>query len=183
MYLIGFESSCDETAASVLRVEDGKLTVLTDIIASQVETHRRFGGVVPEIAGRAHIEAISRITYEALSVAGIEPDALDCVAVTSHPGLIGALLVAVNFAKSFALSHRLPLVEVDHMRAHIAAAYLTGTPPKPPLSSPAPSSGRILMVSSAACRVWMTSGFPQAREARIWVRKRSICHFWRGLTR
>ena len=116
MYLIGFESSCDETAASVLRVEDGKLTVLSDIIASQVETHRRFGGVVPEIAGRAHIEAISRITYEALSVAGIEPDALDCVAVTSHPGLIGALLVAVNFAKSFALSHRLPLVEVDHMR-------------------------------------------------------------------
>ena len=63
MYLIGFESSCDETAASVLRVEDGKLTVLSDIIASQVETHRRFGGVVPEIAGRAHIEAISRITY------------------------------------------------------------------------------------------------------------------------
>ena len=132
MYLIGFESSCDETAASVLRVEDGKLTVLSDIIASQVETHRRFGGVVPEIAGRAHIEAISRITYEALSAAGIGADALDCVAVTSHPGLIGALLVAVNFAKSFALSHRLPLVEVDHMRAHIAAAYLTGTPPKPP---------------------------------------------------
>ena len=141
MYLIGFESSCDETAASVLRVEDGKLTVLSDIIASQVETHRRFGGVVPEIAGRAHIEAISRITYEALSTAGIEPDALDCVAVTSHPGLIGALLVAVNFAKSFALSHRLPLVEVDHMRAHIAAAYLTETPPKPPFIAMAVSGG------------------------------------------
>ncbi len=141
MYLIGFESSCDETAASVLRAEDGKLTVLSDVIASQVETHRRFGGVVPEIAGRAHIEAISRITYEALDRAGIPAGALDCVAVTSHPGLIGALLVAVNFAKSFALSQKLPLVEVDHMRAHIAASYLTETPPTPPFIAMAVSGG------------------------------------------
>ena len=141
MYLIGFESSCDETAASVLRAEGDRLTVLSDVVASQVETHRRFGGVVPEIAGRAHIEAISRITYEALDRAGITAEALGCVAVTSHPGLIGALLVAVNFAKSFAASQKLPLVEVDHMRAHIAASYLTETPPAPPFIAMAVSGG------------------------------------------
>lgn len=141
MYLIGFESSCDETAVSVLRAEDGRLTVLSDVVASQIETHRRFGGVVPEIAGRAHIEAISRITYEALDTAGITSDALGCVAVTSHPGLIGALLVAVNFAKSFAVSRGLPLVEVDHMRAHIAASYLGDMPPQPPFIAMAVSGG------------------------------------------
>ena len=141
MYLIGFESSCDETAVSVLRAEGGVLTVLSDIVASQVETHRRFGGVVPEIAGRAHVEAISRITYEALQTAGIDPEMIGCVAVTSHPGLIGALLVAVNFAKSFAVSRGIPLVEADHMRAHIAASYLTDTPPKPPFIAMAVSGG------------------------------------------
>lgn len=141
MYILGFESSCDETAVAVLRAEEGRLTLLSDIVASQVETHRRFGGVVPEIAGRAHVEVISRITYEALDTAAISLDDVDCIAVTSHPGLIGALLVAVSFAKALAVSRSIPLVEVDHMRAHIAAAYLTDTPPRPPFLAMAVSGG------------------------------------------
>ena len=110
MYLLGFESSCDETAASVLEVTDGRFVIRSNIVASQIEIHRRFGGVVPEIAGRAHIEAISRITEEALSTAGVSLSDIGCIAVTSHPGLIGALLVAVNFAKALAVSNGIPLV-------------------------------------------------------------------------
>ncbi len=141
MLFLGFESSCDETAVSVVEYADGKFTVLSDIVASQIETHRLFGGVVPEIAGRAHVEAISRITYEALETAGVTPAEITAVAVTSHPGLIGALLVAVNFAKSFAVANDLSLVEVDHMKAHIATAYLTEEAPKPPFVAAALSGG------------------------------------------
>lgn len=141
MIILGFESSCDETACAVLSVREGNLTTLSNIVASQIETHRLYGGVVPEIAGRAHIEAISRITYEALGTAGVSLSDVDLVAVTSHPGLIGALLVAVNFAKSLAYANRIPLVEVDHMRSHIASAYLLPNPPKPPFIGMAVSGG------------------------------------------
>ncbi|MCQ2385712.1 MAG: tRNA (adenosine(37)-N6)-threonylcarbamoyltransferase complex transferase subunit TsaD, partial [Clostridia bacterium] len=141
-YLLGLESSCDETAAAVVYAdENGKLTLLSDVVASQVETHRLYGGVVPEIAGRAHIEAISQITYEALEKASVSPEQLSCVAVTGYPGLIGALLVAVNFAKAFALRYRLPLVSVDHIKGHVAAAYLTDTPPVPPFTALVTSGG------------------------------------------
>ncbi len=141
MIILGFESSCDETACSVVRAEGDKLSILSNIVASQIETHRLYGGVVPEIAGRAHIEAISNITYEALEAASIAPDGVDVVAVTGHPGLIGALLVALNFAKSFAASYHIPLVEVDHMKAHIASAYLQESAPKPPFLAMAVSGG------------------------------------------
>ena len=124
MYILGIESSCDETSAAVVRMEEGRREVLSNIVASQIEIHRLYGGVVPEIASRAHIEAISRITYEALGVAGISINDIGCVAVTSHPGLIGALLVGVNFAKSLAFAQGIPLVAVNHIKAHIAAAYL-----------------------------------------------------------
>ena len=132
MYILGMESSCDETSVAVLKVEDGKFTVLSDIIASQIETHRLYGGVVPEIASRAHIEAISRITYEALDEAKVTLSDIDCIAVTSHPGLIGALLVGVNFGKSLAFANKIPLVSVNHINGHIAAAYLTDDTLKPP---------------------------------------------------
>ena len=132
MYILGMESSCDETSVAVLKAEDGKFTVLSDIIASQIETHRLYGGVVPEIASRAHIEAISRITYEALDEAKITLSDVDCIAVTSHPGLIGALLVGVNFGKSLAFANKIPLVSVNHINGHIAAAYLTDDTLKPP---------------------------------------------------
>ena len=123
MYILGIESSCDETSAAVALMEEGKREILSNIVASQIETHRLYGGVVPEIASRAHIEAISRITYEALSVAGLKIEDIGCIAVTSHPGLIGALLVGVNFAKSLSFAYGIPLVAVNHVKAHVAAAY------------------------------------------------------------
>ncbi len=124
MYILGIESSCDETSAAVVRMDENTREVLSNIVASQIEIHRLYGGVVPEIASRAHIEAISRITYQALEEAGITIKDVGCIAVTSHPGLIGALLVGVNFAKSLALAHSIPLVPVNHVKAHVAAAYL-----------------------------------------------------------
>lgn len=140
--ILGFESSCDETAAAIVEAdEDGRLRVLSDVVASQVDTHRLYGGVVPEIAGRAHAEAISNITYEVFANTGLSPADIDAVAVTTHPGLIGALLVAVNFAKSFAARYSLPLVPVDHIRGHIAASYLTPEPPAPPYLALAVSGG------------------------------------------
>ena len=132
MYLLSIESSCDETAAAVIRAEGDRLTILADIVASQADTHRLFGGVVPEIASRAHAEVITAITYQALNEAGVTLDQIDAVAVTDHPGLIGALLVGVNFAKSLAYANGIPLVAVDHIRGHIAAAYFDAEPPKPP---------------------------------------------------
>ncbi len=140
--IIGFESSCDETAVSIVETEgDGTFRILSNVVASQIATHRLYGGVVPEIASRAHIDAISSLTYEALSEAKLTPRDLTAVAVTTHPGLIGALLVAVNFAKSFAARYALPLVGVDHIKGHIAAAYLTETPPTPPFLSLVVSGG------------------------------------------
>lgn len=141
-YILGLESSCDETAAAVLAVNDkGEFRVLSSIVASQVDTHRLYGGVVPEIASRAHAEAISSITYEALEKAGMTPKDLHAVAVTTHPGLIGALLVGVNFAKAFAFANHIPLYSIDHMKGHIAAAYLGEEPPKPPFLALAVSGG------------------------------------------
>lgn len=124
MYILGIESSCDETSAAVVRMAEGRREILSNIVASQIETHRLYGGVVPEIASRAHIEAISSVTYEALDTAGLRITDIDCIAVTSHPGLIGALLVGVNFAKSLSLAYGIPLVAVNHVKAHVAAAYL-----------------------------------------------------------
>ena len=125
MYILGMESSCDETSAAVVEYRDGVFEIKSNIVASQIETHRLYGGVVPEIASRAHIEAVSSITTEALETAGITLKDLDCVAVTTHPGLIGALLVGVNFAKSLAFANDIPLVSVNHIHGHISAAYLT----------------------------------------------------------
>ncbi len=132
MYLLSIESSCDETAAAVISAEDNRLTVLADIIASQADTHRLYGGVVPEIASRAHAEVVSEITYRALADSGVPLASIGAVAVTDHPGLIGALLVGVNFAKSLAFANGIPLVAVDHIRGHIAAAYYDKEPPTPP---------------------------------------------------
>ena len=141
MNVLAFESSCDETSAAVVSYSDGRFSVKSNIIASQVETHRLYGGVVPEIASRAHIEAISRITYEALEVAGLGLSDIDLVAVTANPGLIGALLVGVNFAKALAAANSIPLVAVDHIKGHIAAAYLGEEAPRPPYLALAVSGG------------------------------------------
>ncbi len=139
MYILGIESSCDETSASVINGETR--TVLSNIVASQIEIHRLYGGVVPEIAGRAHIEAISRITYRALDEASVKLSDIGAIAVTAHPGLIGALLVGVNFAKSLAYANKIPLVAVNHIKAHVAAAYLTDPTLEPPFLAVVVSGG------------------------------------------
>lgn len=129
MLILGIESSCDETAASV--VEDGR-RILSSVIASQVEEHRIYGGVVPEIASRRHSEASVGVVREALEQSGKSLKELDGIAVTYAPGLIGALLVGVNFAKGLSLSTGLPLIPVHHLRGHIAANYLTSPQLEPP---------------------------------------------------
>lgn len=142
MNILAFESSCDETSAAVVEKTENGFVIKSNIIASQIETHRLYGGVVPEIASRAHIEAISRITYEALGEADVTLSDIDLVAVTSNPGLIGALLVGVNFAKALAVANGIPLVAVDHIRGHISATYLTeGETPRPPYIALAVSGG------------------------------------------
>lgn len=129
MKILAVESSCDETAAAV--VENGR-TVLSSIIASQVEEHALYGGVVPEIASRRHAEAISAITARALEEANYSLSDMDALAVTAAPGLIGALLVGVNFVKGLALSASKPLIPVHHIRGHIAANYLAFPQLAPP---------------------------------------------------
>ena len=129
MNILAFESSCDETAVAV--VQDGRIA-LSNCIASQVEEHKLYGGVVPEIASRRHTEAISGLTKAALEQAGMTLSQIDAVAVTYAPGLIGALLVGVNFAKSLASAAGLPLIPVHHLRSHIAANYLAHPDLKPP---------------------------------------------------
>ena len=141
MYILGMESSCDETSAAVVEMGEGVRAIRSNIVASQIETHRLYGGVVPEIASRAHIEAISRITYQALQEAGITANQLGGIAVTAFPGLIGALLVGVNFAKSMAYSRGLPLVAVNHIHGHVAASYLSHPDLEPPFLALVVSGG------------------------------------------
>lgn len=141
MNILAFESSCDETSAAVVSQSEKGFTVKSNIISSQIETHRLYGGVVPEIASRAHTEVISAITYEALETAGLKISDIDLIAVTANPGLIGALLVGVNFAKGLAAANGIPLVAVDHIKGHIGAAYLLDEAPKPPFLAMAVSGG------------------------------------------
>ena len=138
MKILGIESSCDETAASV--VEDGR-RVLSNVIASQVEEHKIYGGVVPEIASRRHTEAICGVVEKALEDAGCTMGDIDAIAVTYAPGLIGALLVGVNYAKGLSFSTGKPLVPVHHLRGHIAANYISCEEIKPPFLSLVVSGG------------------------------------------
>lgn len=143
MLILSVESSCDETAVALVR--DGR-KVLTDCIASQVPLHRLYGGVVPEIASRKHIEAIYALAEEALKKAGVTRDEIDAVAVTYAPGLIGALLVGVNFAKAAALALGVPLIPVHHIRGHIAANYIAYPDLKPPFLCLVVSGGHTMLV-------------------------------------
>ncbi|MEG1887188.1 MAG: tRNA (adenosine(37)-N6)-threonylcarbamoyltransferase complex transferase subunit TsaD [Oscillospiraceae bacterium] len=142
MKILSIESSCDETAAAV--VEERK--VLSNVVATQIEQHRVFGGVVPEIASRAHTEAICSVVDEAIRQAGISTSEIDAVAVTFAPGLIGALLVGVNFAKGLAMSLDVPLIPVHHLRSHIAANYIAHSELKPPFLCLMVSGGNSLIV-------------------------------------
>lgn len=142
MKILAIESSCDETAASV--VENGR-KVLSSVIASQVSEHIKFGGVVPEIASRRHAENISAVVNKALSDAELALDDIDAVAVTYAPGLIGALLVGVNYAKALSFGKNLPLIPVHHLRSHIAANYITHPDLEPPFFCLVVSGGNTLI--------------------------------------
>lgn len=142
MKILAIESSCDETAASV--VENGR-KVLSSVIASQVSEHIKFGGVVPEIASRRHAENISAVVNKALSDAELTLDEIDAVAVTYAPGLIGALLVGVNYAKALSYGKNLPLIPVHHLRSHIAANYITHPDLEPPFFCLVVSGGNTLI--------------------------------------
>ena len=143
MKILAVESSCDETAVSI--VEDGRM-VLTDQIASQVDLHRIYGGVVPEIASRKHIEAIYGLADQALAATNLTRDDIDAVAVTYAPGLIGAVLVGVNFAKAAAFALDKPLIPVHHIRGHIAANYIAYPELKPPFLCLVVSGGHTMIV-------------------------------------
>ena len=143
MNILAVESSCDETAVAI--VQDGR-KVLTDCIASQVDLHRIYGGVVPEIASRKHIEAIYGLADQALERANLTRKDIDAVAVTYAPGLIGAVLVGVNFAKAAALAMGKPLIPVHHIRGHIAANYLAYPELEPPFLCLVVSGGHTMII-------------------------------------
>ena len=143
MLILSIESSCDETSAAVTRGRE----VLSNIISTQIDEHRIYGGVVPEIASRRHCENISAVVKEAVDTAGITFSDIDAVAVTAYPGLIGALLTGVNFAKGLSLSLNKPLIAVHHLRSHIAANYLTHKDLKPPFLCLVVSGGNTVICS------------------------------------
>ena len=143
MNILAIESSCDETAVAVCR--DGR-EVLSDAIVSQADMHALYGGVVPEIASRRHVEAVGGLADRALEEAGLERRDIDAVAVTYAPGLIGALLVGVNFAKAVSYGLQVPLIPVHHVRGHIAAGYIAFPELTPPFLCLAISGGNTLLV-------------------------------------
>lgn len=145
MRILAIESSCDETAAAV--IEDGR-NILSSVVDTQIETHALYGGVVPEIASRRHMEAVVRVTEQALSDAKMDKYEVDAVAATCAPGLIGALLVGANFGKSLAFALEKPFIPVHHIRGHIAATYLAYPDLKPPFLTLIASGGHseIVMV-------------------------------------
>ena len=144
MNILAVESSCDETAVAIVR--DGR-QVLCDCIASQVALHREYGGVVPEIASRKHIEAIYALADQALAETGLTRRDIDAVAVTYAPGLIGAVLVGVNFAKAAAMAMNKPLIPVHHIRGHIAANYIACPELKPPFLCLVVSGGHTMLLN------------------------------------
>ena len=146
MKVLGIETSCDETAAAV--VEDGR-RALSDVVATQIEVHRRWGGVVPELASRNHVVQVMPVVDEALRRAGVAGESLDGIAVTSGPGLVGALLVGVQVAKALALSWQKPLVRVNHLEGHLLAAFLADEAPAFPFLGLVVSGGH---TSLYACR-------------------------------
>ncbi len=156
MYILGLESSCDETSAAVVEMSEEGRFIRSNIVASQIDVHRLYGGVVPEIASRAHIEAISKITYEALEEAGISLSDVGAIGVTAFPGLIGALLVGVNFAKSLAYANDIPLVAVNHVHGHVSAALLSEPELEPPFLA--------LVVSGGHTSIYKVNSYTEYEE-------------------
>jgi N6-L-threonylcarbamoyladenine synthase len=141
--ILGIETSCDETAAALITRDGG---IRANLVASQADLHARFGGVVPEIASRRHLELVSPVVHEALVVAGADLGDVEAVAVTTGPGLIGALLVGVAAAKALAWTRRLPLVPVDHLHGHVASLFLQPTDLEPPFTCLIASGGHTMLL-------------------------------------
>jgi N6-L-threonylcarbamoyladenine synthase len=150
--ILGIETSCDETAASV--VANGA-AVLSSVVSSQVDLHARFGGVVPELAGRAHVELLTPVVAEALVEAGLDGDGIGAVAATVGPGLIGSLLVGLSAAKALALVWDVPFVGVNHLEAHLFAAFLEEPDLEPPLV--------VLLVSGGHTQLVVMEGYGRYR--------------------
>jgi N6-L-threonylcarbamoyladenine synthase len=142
--ILGIETSCDETAAAVVS-DDGRL--LSSVVSSQAELHARFGGVVPEIASRRHLELVSPAVRAAVDEAGVSLDGVERVAVTQGPGLVGALLVGISAAKALAWARGVPLVPVDHLEGHVASLYLEPEPVEPPFTCLLASGGHTLLLA------------------------------------
>jgi len=142
--ILGIETSCDETAAAVV---SGGVAVLSSVVSSQVDLHARFGGVVPEIASRAHVDLITPVVAEALVEAGVDGDGIDAVAATVGPGLVGSLLVGISAAKALALVWGVPFVGVNHLEAHVYAAFLEEPDLEPPLIVLMVSGGHTMLVA------------------------------------
>ena len=163
--ILGIETSCDETAAALV-TEEGEIRA--NVVSSQAELHARFGGVVPEIASRRHLELVSPVVQDAIREAGASLDDVDTVAVTQGPGLIGALLVGLSAAKALAWARGLPLVPVDHLHGHVASLYLEPDPVEPPFLCLLASGGHTLLLDvrdRAGYRVLGTSIDDAAGEA------------------
>jgi N6-L-threonylcarbamoyladenine synthase len=163
--ILGLETSCDETAAAVI-TPDGEIR--SNVVASQSELHARYGGVVPEVASRRHLELVSPVVREALDQAGVTLEDVDCVGVTRGPGLIGALLVGLAAAKGLAWGAGLPLVPVDHLHGHVASLYLEPEPVEPPFLCLLASGGHTLLLDvqdQAGFRVVATTLDDAAGEA------------------
>ena len=163
--ILGIETSCDETAAALV-TEDGEIRA--NVVSSQAELHARFGGVVPEVASRRHLELVSPVVQEALGEAGVSLDDVGTVAVTQGPGLIGALLVGLSAAKALAWARGLPLAPVDHLHGHVASLYLEPDPVEPPFLCLLASGGHTLLLDvrdRAGYRVLGTSIDDAAGEA------------------
>lgn len=154
MIILSIESSCDETSVAVTRERE----ILSNIVSTQIAEHRIYGGVVPEIASRRHTEAISAVCDEAVKAAGITYSEIDAIAVTFAPGLIGALLVGVNFAKGLAMSLNIPLIPVHHLRSHIAANYITNKELKPPFLCLTVSGGNTIITEVSDYTKFKTIG-------------------------
>jgi len=152
MLVLGIESSCDETAAAVL--QDGR-KLLSNVIASQIRIHEKYGGVVPEIASRKHVEVIVPVIREALEKAGVTLDVIDGVAVTRGPGLVGSLLVGLSMAKALALARNIPFVGVNHLEGHVASAFLAEEKPSFPFIA--------LVVSGGHTNIYVVQDFDRMR--------------------
>ena len=166
IYTLGIESSCDETSVSV--VKNGR-EVLSNIIDTQIPIHEKYGGVVPEIASRNHIEAISRVTKKALEEAKIELNEIDAITPTYGPGLVGALLVGLSYAKALSFAIDKPLVGVNHIEGHIAANYITYKELKPPFICVMMSGGNTQIIY-----VKDYTKFEVLRKNKRWCNRRSI---------